>query len=107
MTATTNKGRRIFLIGSVTAATMLATSKFAQAEAAKVEESDPTAQSLGYRADATKVDKAKFPKYAAGQACGGCSLYQGKAGEAAGPCPIFAGKAVSAKGWCNAFVKKA
>jgi hypothetical protein len=60
----------------------------------------------GYKADATKADKAKFPKYAAGQACSGCALYQGKAADAAGPCPLFAGKTVSAKGWCNAWAKK-
>jgi len=71
-----------------------------------VEEKDPTAASLGYVADASKVDKAKYPKYAAGQACHSCALFQGKAGAASGPCPIFAGKQVAAKGWCSAFAKK-
>jgi High potential iron-sulfur protein len=70
-------------------------------------ESDPTAQALGYKADATKVDKMKFTKYQPGQACAGCQLYQGKAGEGSGPCPIFGAKEVSAKGWCRAYVKKA
>jgi len=69
-------------------------------------ESDPTAQALGYRQDATKADKAKYPAYAAGQACGTCALYQGKPGDASGPCPLFAGKNVSAKGWCSAWAKK-
>ncbi len=73
---------------------------------AMVDEKDPTAVSLGYHADAAKIDKAKQPKYAAGAACGNCALYQGKAGAAAGPCPIFAGKQVAAKGWCTAYVKK-
>jgi len=72
-----------------------------------VDPKDPTAVQLGYTADAAKVDKAKYPKYAAGQACGGCALYQGKAGDASGPCPLYAGKAVSAKAWCSAWVKKA
>jgi hypothetical protein len=72
-----------------------------------VSESDATAQSLGYKADATKVDKARFAKYQAGQACANCQLYQGKPGDASGPCPIFGGKQVSAKGWCGAYVKKA
>jgi High potential iron-sulfur protein len=72
-----------------------------------VDEKDPTAASLGYHADASKVDKAKQPKYVAGAACGNCSLFQGKAGAPSGPCPIFAGKHVSAKGWCSAYVKKA
>ena len=71
-----------------------------------VDPKDPQAQALGYVADATKADKAKFPKYAAGQNCAGCALYQGKAGAASGPCPLYAGKAVDAKGWCSAWVKK-
>jgi hypothetical protein len=77
------------------------------ADAPKVDPKDPQAAALGYVVDATKVDKAKFPKYAAGQACVGCQLYQGKAGDPAGACAIFAGKQVSAKGWCSAYSKKA
>jgi len=46
---------------------------------AKVAESDPQAVGLGYKEDATKVDKAKFAKYAAGQTCANCALYQGQA----------------------------
>ncbi|MHB9842075.1 high-potential iron-sulfur protein [Paraburkholderia terrae] len=72
-----------------------------------VAENDPTAQSLGYKSDAARVDKVKFSKYQAGQACANCQLYQGKAGDASGPCPLFAGKEVSAKGWCSAYVKRA
>ncbi|WP_395702548.1 high-potential iron-sulfur protein [Aquabacterium sp.] len=67
---------------------------------------DSQATALGYQTDATKVDKAKYPKYAAGQHCGACQLYQGKAGAANGPCPIFQNKLVAATGWCSAFVKK-
>jgi hypothetical protein len=99
--------RRRFII---VAASLASTSIFvdeAQADAPMVSESDPTAQSLGYKADASQVDKAKFAKYQAGQACANCQLYQGKPGDASGPCPIFAGKQVSAKGWCSAYVKKA
>jgi hypothetical protein len=77
------------------------------ADATKVDEKDPQATAFGYVADATKADKAKFPKYAAGQVCAGCQLYQGKATDASGPCAIFAGKQVSAKGWCSAYTKKA
>jgi hypothetical protein len=69
-------------------------------------ESDPTAVALGYKADASTVDKAKFPQYAAGQMCSNCSLYQGAAGASSGACPIYAGKAVSAKGWCASYAKK-
>ena len=72
-----------------------------------VTESDPTAASLGYVADASRADAAKYKNYVAGQACSNCSLYTGKAGDATGPCAIFAGRAVAAKGWCSAYVKKA
>ncbi|HEY6281478.1 MAG TPA: high-potential iron-sulfur protein [Burkholderiales bacterium] len=81
--------------------------KSAAAGGQVVDENDPTAQSLGYKNDATKADKAKFPKYAAGQACANCQLFQGKPGDESGPCPIFPGKVVNAKGWCSAYIKKA
>jgi hypothetical protein len=77
------------------------------ADAPKVDPKDPQAAALGYVVDAGKADKAKYPKYAAGQACAGCQLYQGKATDAGGPCALFAGKQVAAKGWCSAYVKKA
>ena len=77
------------------------------ADAPKVDEKDPQAAALGYVADATKANKAKFPKYAAGQVCGGCQLYQGKPTDAAGPCALFAGKQVSSKCSCSAYTKKA
>jgi hypothetical protein len=72
-----------------------------------VDPKDPSAQGLGYTLDATKVDKAKFPKFAAGQNCANCQLFQGKPTDASGGCPIFPGKSVSAKAWCSAYVKKA
>jgi len=72
-----------------------------------LDEKDPQAVALGYVADATKADKAKYPKYAAPQACANCQLYGGKAGDATGPCPLFGGKQVAAKGWCSAYAKKA
>jgi len=85
---------------------LLGAAALARAQAPLVGPKDPQAQALGYAADATKVDKAKYPKYAAGQACGNCALYQGKAGDASGPCPLYAGKAVLAKAWCSAYVKR-
>ena len=98
--------RRVFLMQVATASGAIALAGTAQAQAMVVE-TDAQAAALGYKADATKVDKTKFPKYAAGQNCSSCTLYQGKAGAAAGACPIFAGKQVAAKGWCNSYVKKA
>ena len=96
--------RRVFLMTvAASGATMMTTAR-AQA---KLDEKDPQAVALGYVADATKADTKKFPKYAAGQNCTTCALYQGKAGDAAGNCPLFAGKQVTAKGWCSAWAKKA
>ena len=71
-----------------------------------VDEKDATAVALGYVADASQVDKAKYANFTAGQNCAGCALYQGGAAPAGG-CALFAGKQVSAKGWCSAFAKKA
>lgn len=75
--------------------------------AAELDTKDPQAAALGYVADATKTDKVKFPKYATGQICANCQLYQGKAGDVSGPCPLFAGKSVAASGWCSAYAKRA
>ncbi len=105
-----NIRRRSFLKISSLAAAFIAIGSRAlisAAQGAQVDEKDATAQSLGYKNDATKADKAKFPKYAAGQECANCQLFQGKPGDAWGPCPIFAGKLVNAKGWCSAYIKKA
>ncbi|WP_027793274.1 high-potential iron-sulfur protein [Paraburkholderia acidipaludis] len=99
--------RRSFLITSMGVAATVAMSRQAFADAPKASESDPTAQALGYKADASKVDKAKFAKYAAGQDCSNCTFYQGKAADAWAPCPMFGGKQVAGKGWCSAYNKKA
>jgi hypothetical protein len=89
------------------AAAVLGASVARAADAPLLDPKDPQAVALGYVADATKADKVKFPRYAAGQACGSCQLYQGKPGDAAAPCALFGGKQVGAKAWCSAYVKKA
>lgn len=101
--------RRTFLITSLGAASALALAsrQALAADTPKVQENDPTAQALGYKMDATKVDKAKYPKYAAGQDCSNCQFFQGKPADAFAPCPMFGGKQVSGKGWCSAYSKKA
>ena len=101
-----NANRRVFMMQMATAATAVMAVSEASAQA-MVDEKDPQASGLGYKADASKVDKAKNPKFAAGSNCGSCALYQGKAGAASGACPLFAGKQVSAKAWCSAYAKKA
>lgn len=98
--------RRIFMITVSTGLSGFAVGAWAQTPAL-VDEKSPQAVALGYVADASRVDAKKFPKYAAGQLCSNCALYQGKPSDAAAPCSLFAGKPVAGKGWCNAWVRKA
>jgi hypothetical protein len=99
--------RRTFLITSIGVASTLALSRQAFADAPKVAETDPTAVALGYKSDASKVDKAKFTKFVPGQNCGNCSFFQGKPTDAYAGCPMFPGKQVASTGWCSAYNKKA
>jgi hypothetical protein len=78
----------------------------ASATAPVLSEKDPQAVALGYVADAKRVDKAKFPKYAPGQHCAACQLYQGPVSAPMAPCAIFGGKQVAGPGWCSAFVPR-
>lgn len=96
--------RRVFLMTLAASGAALATGAQAQA---LLDENDAQAKSVGYVADAARVDAKKYPKFAAGQNCANCALFQAKAGDKAGGCPLFAGKQVAAAGWCNAWVKKA
>ena len=96
--------RRIFLMTLAAGGAALALPAYGQT---KLDPKDPQAAGLGYVPDATKTDVKKYPKYAAGQVCTNCALYQGKASDAWGGCPLFAGKQVAGKGWCNAWAKKA
>ena len=81
----------------------------AAVELVRVDENDATAKALGYRHAAQDVDASKYPRYAAGQLCLNCSLYQPDAGADAGwgGCSIFPGKLVNANGWCSAYVPTA
>lgn len=101
------RNRREFIAQLSAGASALVGASAMAADLPMVAETDAQAKALGYVADAAKADKAKFPKFAAGQQCGNCALFQGKAGLASGPCPLFAGKQVAAKGWCSAYAKKA
>ncbi len=98
-----NNPRRVFLMTLTAGGAAFVSGAQAQA---KLDEKDPQAVALAYVAEASKTDAKKFPKYAAGQNCANCALYQGKAGDAAGGCPLFGAKQVSAKGWCSAWAKK-
>lgn len=98
--------RRFIQIVPVAGAALIG-ARTAVAQADMVGEKDAQAVALGYVADATKANKAKYKQYAAGQSCANCALFQGKAGDAAGGCPLFGTKKVAAKGWCSAWAKKA
>lgn len=97
--------RRFIQIVPVAGAALFG-ARAASAQANMVNEKDPQSVALGYVADATKVDKAKYKQYAAGQTCANCALYQGKAADAAAGCPLFGTKLVAGKGWCTAWAKK-
>ena len=117
-----NSSRRNFLkvsglglIGAAALGKLTLSSASAEAQAAKklplVAETDPMAKTLGYNADATKVDTKKWPKRAQAdgktQFCRTCILFNGAkpTTEKEGPCSLFAGKNVSANGWCNSWAK--
>lgn len=95
--------RRRFLAAVAAAGAAIALP--AAADTSPLSESDPTAQALGYKADGSQVDAAKFPKHTAQQQCANCNFFQGNG--ASGPCQLFPGKSVSAKGWCSAYAAKA
>ena len=96
--------RRVFLMTLAASGAALAASAHAQA---LVDEKDAQAAALGYVAEAKRVDVKKYPKFAAGQNCASCALYQGKPADKAGGCPLFGAKQVAAAGWCSAWAKKA
>lgn len=101
--------RRNFLKSSVVAGIAgsgLMIARFSHAQEV-VTEDDGIAVAMGYKADHTTVDTAKWTKKAgpdgAKQQCTSCTLYQA-ADDEYGMCPIFAGKRVHAAGWCNGWV---
>lgn len=69
-------------------------------------ENNPKALSLRYKTDATTVNAFKFPRYASGQRCGNCALFQGKVGDVSGRCTLVVGDQVSAFGWCDSYARK-
>jgi hypothetical protein len=108
--------RRFLKLGSIAVVAVLGGKALAQTKGAgkgsdkglqRLSESDPQAVALGYKEDATKADRKKFPSYQPGQTCANCQQYQGSAADARAPCVLFPGKTVAAKGWCAAWVKKA
>jgi hypothetical protein len=105
---TMKTNRRTFVIQSVVGTAGLLAMNASQAQAALLLESNSQAKTLGYRADASQVERASFAKYAPGQKCTACQMFRAQQpATAAGQCAIFPGKLVSADGWCDAFTQRA
>ncbi|GAB7542400.1 high-potential iron-sulfur protein [Cupriavidus sp. 8B] len=88
------------VVASLAAASM---SRGAYAATPTLDENDPQAVKLGYKADTRKVDQAKYPKHAASQTCANCQLFQEGANAATGACVLFGDKQVAAAGWCSSW----
>jgi hypothetical protein len=103
-----NRSRRRFigLVGAAVGLGGLLEATTLLAQESHVSESDPLARSLGYTDDASKVDKAKYSTYKAGEQCSKCRFFTGSEGKPYGPCQIFSGKLVNANGWCSSFNAK-
>ena len=96
--------RRLFLIRIALGAATLPLLRMAPAHAADLPHlspDDPTAKSLHYTLDASKLDAKVEPTYVAGSHCGTCALfhYSQATGDWA-TCDIFTTKAVNRAGWC-------
>jgi hypothetical protein len=79
-------------------------------EMPKLDENSQTAQALGYKHDASRVDATQFPSRgdadSANELCKNCVQFQAPPDQQWGPCTIFPGKLVNADGWCSAYVAK-
>ena len=106
MTTPTGARRRSLLIWAGAGSVALAARQRARADDEPLDESEPGAVDLAYRADASRVDRLKNPSYQPGQRCANCALYAGEPGQAEGGCAVFLGKRVRAAGWCNAWDRK-
>jgi hypothetical protein len=99
--------RRSFIMHTVGIAAVAAVGRPALAAATLVDETDPAAQALGYTADASHVDRAKYPRFNEKQRCGNCQFYQGKPSDTSAQCALFGARQVSGDGWCNAYQSRA
>jgi hypothetical protein len=98
--------KRGLIAGALIPAAGLFSNTAASAGLPALDPKDPTAQSLGFTTDASKVDAAANATYKPNQKCSTCAQYQGKAGDATAACTIFAGKSVPAGGWCKVWAAK-
>jgi len=91
--------RRVFMLALAGAALPVL------AQSRRVDESDETAVSLGYRHDTKQVDSRKYPQHQADQRCSNCGFWQGGAADAWAGCAMFGRKQIAAAGWCVAWKK--
>lgn len=101
-----SSSRRSFVLNVASSCSVLLPITARAQAASLVSERDPQAVALGYVSDSARVDTRKYPKFAVGQGCCNCALFQGGAADSAGACPLFAGKQVARSGWCSAFASK-
>ena len=99
-----NARRRTFLFQVVALGSAMCAGP--KASTTTIEESEPQAMAVGYKADTFKVDAKAYPKHAVTQNCSNCSLFQAKAIDPLGGCAVFPGKQVARSGWCSAWVQK-
>ncbi len=94
------KRRRFLKLGSLAVASVTLASGAGKtfAQSPRVDPNDAKAQDLGYKNDASEVDKSRFAKYEPGQMCARCQFFKGAAGDAWGPCQVFSGRQVNARG---------
>ncbi len=100
------KRRRLVLIVPAAALAALHPKAATAQPSTVLKESDPEGIAFEYKADASKVDPAKSPKYKPGQTCANCGLFFPQANAPTGGCQLFMGKDVAAIGWCNAWDAK-
>jgi hypothetical protein len=100
-----NDRRRLLLRLVFGASAITAVADSGAAAATQLDETDPAAIALGYRANAKLVDRKKFPSYEVHQSCVNCALFAFGTGIQR-PCSLFPGKLVYSGGWCKAWAKK-
>jgi High potential iron-sulfur protein len=101
-----NGSRRIFMMQVAVAGAAALVGASARAAEVHLSETDAEATAVAYALDATKVNKARFPKKGATDHCGNCKAFIAKPGDAWGNCALIDEKMVSTAGWCSSFVLK-
>ena len=87
------------------AAMTMATLPVASAPLTELKETDPEGQAIDYHSNIRKIDKSRYPTYAAGQTCNNCALV-GFSSAMLKPCKLTPGKLVNGRGWCTKWVQK-